>query len=702
MADHSEARRKAEEPRRGQRRRPFYESSLWTWPQFDPESCQQCGHVIPMSETGWILARFILCESCYLILNEESQRRGSVTIAPGVVLHRDDSTAAMAEVVPPAPPVPPTPPVPPQVTQTRAVIQVPAAAARPPVIISLQVVATAHVLEDAAEDQSTVTPPTEETPTIEETGPTQEATVEAAASQEAERPVEPEAMTNHAIKVYDELIASQPEPLLHVDNLVEPEWIEEEPTGETVELEGRSEEVEAVEAVEAVADYQEETREQTKEEAVAEAASVGLEVPVTEAPEETESPAQVQEASEPSIPCEDMTATETEEVFTAAPCVADALPALDDEPPAVEERDEVSQVTEEIEEIEEIEANEANVPIEYLQPFEAIEPAHAAADPITTDETVVAEPAVEDDAPIAQEPESVAVTPPAEVEPAPVAMAHDSTSSESVPLDEETPAEPPAVADQSPEVELVEALAIVDVASEAQASEPTITDDADALIDITLHESVVDEPTAAIEPLIAAAPDESVPVIESPIAQDARVEADDTIDSAPEIPADAVSESPELVEREPDLIASPITDAEPAPQAIADPVAEPVLEAEPAPAESIVADSPALPTLDEPPPVSAVETAPPPAAPATPPAPVPPEAPEPRRRKARRRRHPVDAWLDALSSKEPQDIVHRAMTRAAYPPSFDAEENARLLSLAVYLRNRWMENVEPHRAMRSA
>jgi hypothetical protein len=91
MADQREAQPKQSNSHRHKRRRKFYESPDWNWPQFDPASCQQCGHVIPMHETGWILQEFILCQTCYDVLDDERNRRGSVTIAPGVVFHRDDA-----------------------------------------------------------------------------------------------------------------------------------------------------------------------------------------------------------------------------------------------------------------------------------------------------------------------------------------------------------------------------------------------------------------------------------------------------------------------------------------------------------------------------------------------------------------------------------------------------------------------------------
>jgi hypothetical protein len=56
----------------------FFLSPTWTWPVFDPECCQECGRVIPMHETGWILRELILCEDCFQILDDLATQRAAL------------------------------------------------------------------------------------------------------------------------------------------------------------------------------------------------------------------------------------------------------------------------------------------------------------------------------------------------------------------------------------------------------------------------------------------------------------------------------------------------------------------------------------------------------------------------------------------------------------------------------------------------
>ncbi len=54
---------------------PFFLSPTWNWPEFDPACCQECGRVIPMHETGWLLNDAILCGECHEILEQQQEQR---------------------------------------------------------------------------------------------------------------------------------------------------------------------------------------------------------------------------------------------------------------------------------------------------------------------------------------------------------------------------------------------------------------------------------------------------------------------------------------------------------------------------------------------------------------------------------------------------------------------------------------------------
>jgi len=84
--------------------RPFYLSSRWHWPVFEPECCQECGRVIPMHETGWILDELILCEECFIILDERLAERQNMVLAsaPPATAFEDEHGVEPSEIATPA------------------------------------------------------------------------------------------------------------------------------------------------------------------------------------------------------------------------------------------------------------------------------------------------------------------------------------------------------------------------------------------------------------------------------------------------------------------------------------------------------------------------------------------------------------------------------------------------------------------------
>lgn len=80
-------------PRRSSRRRrfkhgidPFFLSPTWTWPEFDPACCQECGCTIPMHEIGWILEEKIHCGDCFQILDQQRMHRENVMQTPAALV----------------------------------------------------------------------------------------------------------------------------------------------------------------------------------------------------------------------------------------------------------------------------------------------------------------------------------------------------------------------------------------------------------------------------------------------------------------------------------------------------------------------------------------------------------------------------------------------------------------------------------------
>ena len=76
--ERGQARRSSRRRRRRRPTEPFYLSPTLKWPLFDPECCQECGHTIPLHETGWILEENILCADCFIVLDEQRTQREAI------------------------------------------------------------------------------------------------------------------------------------------------------------------------------------------------------------------------------------------------------------------------------------------------------------------------------------------------------------------------------------------------------------------------------------------------------------------------------------------------------------------------------------------------------------------------------------------------------------------------------------------------
>ena len=73
----------------------FFLSPTWNWPEFDASCCQECGRVIPMHETGWIMNDVIMCEECHHILEWQRTERQQFMEIQEAKAERE--TAALAD-----------------------------------------------------------------------------------------------------------------------------------------------------------------------------------------------------------------------------------------------------------------------------------------------------------------------------------------------------------------------------------------------------------------------------------------------------------------------------------------------------------------------------------------------------------------------------------------------------------------------------